>query len=278
MKLVLYANSEPASELVVEEFAIDVPPASFWGGETRQPELLAAFVKPNGIYVESLVKQVTKLLESAGHGRSAGGYQLNTREKPYLMAACLWNVIFSQRLAYVSPPPGFARNGQRVRLPADISTSGMAACLDSSLLFASCLELMGLNPVIALTEEDAFVGFWLRDDCVPLLTCDDPMDLRKRVDSRDMVLFESTLITNDSPVTFEETKAAVRELINEDKEKDFVFVLDVSQARAKKIKPLSTIEIRTEEADGSAPGPLLIPPVPPLPPVRPDEKTIYQHF
>lgn len=274
MKLVLYANSEPASELVVEEFAIDILPASFWGGETRQPELLAAFVKPNGIYVESLVKQVTELLETAGHGRSADGYQSHTREKPYLMAACLWNVIFSQRLAYVSPPPGFARNGQRVRLPADISTSGMTACLDSSLLFASCLELMGLNPVIALTEGHAFVGVWLIDDCFPLLTCDDPMDLRKRVDSRDMVLFESTLITNDSPVTFEETKAAARELINEDKEKDFVFVLDVSQARAKKIKPLSTIEVRTEEVGGSAPGPLPIPPVPPLPPVRPDEKAI----
>ena len=274
MKLVLCASSEPESELAVEEFTIDVLPANFWGGETRQPELLAAFVKPNGIYVESLVKQVTQLLESQGYGRSADGYQSQTREKPYLMAACLWNVIFSQRLAYVSPPPGFARNGQRVRLPADISTSGMTACLDSSLLFASCLELMGLNPVIALTEGHAFVGVWLIDDCFPLLTCDDPMDLRKRVDSRDMVLFESTLATNDSPVTFEETKAAARELISEDKEKDFVFVLDVSQARARKIKPLSTIEVRPEEIGGSVPGVLPPPTLPPLPPVRKDEQAI----
>lgn len=274
MKLVLCASSEPESEIAVEEFTIDVLPANFWGGETRQPELLAAFVKPNGVYVESLVKQVTELLERQGYGRSADGYQSQTREKPYLMAACLWNVIFSQRLAYVSPPPGFARNGQRVRLPADISTSGMAACLDSSLLFASCLELMGLNPVIALTEGHAFVGVWLIDDCFPLLTCDDPMDLRKRVDSRDMVLFESTLATNDSPVTFEETKAAARELISEDKEKDFVFVLDVSQARARKIKPLSTIEVRPEEIGGSVPGVLPPPTLPPLPPVRKDEQAI----
>lgn len=274
MKLVLCASSEPESEIAVEEFTIDVLPANFWGGETRQPELLAAFVKPNGVYVESLVKQVTELLERQGYGRSADGYQSQTREKPYLMAACLWNVIFSQRLAYVSPPPGFARNGQRIRLPADISTSGMAACLDSSLLFASCLELMGLNPVIALTEGHAFVGVWLIDDCFPLLTCDDPMDLRKRVDSRDMVLFESTLATNDSPVTFEETKAAARELISEDKEKDFVFVLDVSQARARKIKPLSTIEVRPEEIGGSVPGVLPPPTLPPLPPVRKDEQAI----
>jgi very-short-patch-repair endonuclease len=274
MKLVLYAISEPESELAIEEFSIDVLPANFWGGETRQPELLAAFVKPNGVYVESLVKQVTGLLEKQGQGRSADGYQSQTREKPYLMAAYLWNVIFSQRLSYVSPPPGFARNGQRIRLPADISTSEMAACLDSSLLFASCLELMGLNSVIALTEQHAFVGVWLIDDCFPLLTCDDPMDLRKRVDSRDIVLFESTLATNDSPVTFEEARAAARELINEDKEEDFVYLLDVNQARARKIKPLSTIEIRPEEAGASTGGELPLPELPPLPPVRKDDQTI----
>ena len=93
IKLFLCARSEPDSELAVEEFSIDVLPANFWGGETRQPELLAAFIKPNGVFVESLVKQVTQLLESQGQGRSADGYQSQTREKPYLMAACLWNVI-----------------------------------------------------------------------------------------------------------------------------------------------------------------------------------------
>lgn len=274
MKLVLFAFDAPETEIVAERFSVAVLPANFWGGETRQPELLAAFVKPNGIYIESLVKQVTEHLESQGHDRSADGYQTNTREKPYLMAACLWNVIFAQRLAYVSPPPGFARNGQRVRLSTDISTSGMAACLDSSLLFASCLELMGLNPVIALTEGHAFVGVWLIDDCFSLLTCDDPMDLRKRVDARDILLFESTLVTNDAPVTFEEAKAFARELISDDKEEDFVFVIDVNQARARKIKPLSTTEIRPDEAISLEQEILPPPVVPPLPPVRRDEQII----
>ena len=50
-----------------------VLPANFWGGETRQPELLAAFVKPNGVYVESLVKQVTEVFEENVHGRIADG-------------------------------------------------------------------------------------------------------------------------------------------------------------------------------------------------------------
>ena len=68
--------------LASQSDTLTILPANFWGGEERQPELLAAFVKPNGIYVESLVRQVTEVLEANGHGRAADGYQSNTRERP----------------------------------------------------------------------------------------------------------------------------------------------------------------------------------------------------
>jgi very-short-patch-repair endonuclease len=272
--LTVTTSYDPDIVYLRKNISITVLPANFWGGESRQPDLLAAFVKPNGIYVESLVRQVTEVLEKAGHGRSADGYQSNTREKPYMMTAALWNVIFAQRIAYVTPPQSFARQGQRIRLASDISASKLGACLDTSLLFASCLELMGLNPVIALGTEHAFVGVWLIDERFPVLTNDDPMDLRKRVDARDLVLFESTLVTNDSPVTFEQAKAHARELIAEDKEDEFVFVIDIKQGRARKIKPLSTIEEKPEEKSSDTDNTLSLPPIPPLPPVRADEQVI----
>lgn len=272
--LTVCSLDDPENVLTTKEISTAVLPANYWGGESRQPDLLAAFVKPNGVYVESLVRQVTEVLEKGGHGRSADGYQSNTREKPYLMVAALWNVIFAQRLAYVSPPQGFARSGQRIRLAADISASKISACLDTSLLFASCIELMGLNPVIALSKEHAFVGVWLIDERFPVLTNDDPMDLRKRVDARDLVLFESTLVTNDAPVTFEEAKAYARDLIGENKEDDFVFLIDIKQARARKIKPISTVEKKAVEKSSDSNNELSLPVVPPLPPVRADEQVV----
>ena len=69
----------------------------------------------------------------------------NTREKPYLMAAALWNVVFSQRLAYVSPPQDFARMGQRIRLAKDISSSKISACLDTSVLFGKLFGSDGVE-------------------------------------------------------------------------------------------------------------------------------------
>ncbi len=270
----VYSQESPKNILTSKDITIDVLPANFWGGESRQPDLLAAFVKPNGVYVESLVKHVTEVLEQGGYGRSVDGYQSNTREKPYLMVAALWNVIFSQRIAYVIPPQGFARTGQRIRLADDISTSKIGACLDISLLFASCIEAMGLNPVIALTKGHAFVGVWLINERFPVLTNDDPMDLRKRVDARDIVLFESTLVTNSTPVTFKQAGEHARNLISEDKEDEFVYVIDIEQARARKIKPLPTSEEKPKEESADSNSGLSLPTVPPLPPVRADERIV----
>lgn len=270
-----YIELEETGEKLAEyRFKVDILPANYWGGESRQPELLAAFVRPNGVYVESLVRQATELMEKMGEERKADGYQSNTRERPYLMASTLWNFVFAQRISYVSPPASFARLGQRIRLPSEISTSKIAACLDTSVLFASCLELMGLNTVIALTRDHAFVGVWLIDERFPLLTNDDPMDLRKRIDSRDLVFFESTLVTNTSPVTFEQARTAAREHIEEDKEDEFVYLIDIAQARARKIKPLSTQEEVKPEQCAESSDLLPTPIIPPLPPVRAEERVV----
>ena len=272
VRLSVCDSGDPSISYTKKELSISLLPANYWGGESRQPDLLAAFVKPNGIYVESLIHQVTEVLEKNGHGRSADGYQSNTREKPFLMIAALWNVIFAQKIAYVTPPPSYARHGQRVRLAPDISSARLGACLDLSLLFASCLEAMGLNPIIALCKEHAFVGAWLIDERLPVLTNDDPIDLRKRVDYRDIVIFESTLATNSVPVTFEQSRAFARELIDEEKEKDFVYVIDIRQARARSIKPIFSREEPREETEPKKGEEMVLSPAPPLPPVRADEK------
>ena len=241
------AFGEGEVPLAVASTTVTVLPANFWGGETRQPELLAAFVKPNGVYVESLIRQVADVMNSNGLGRAVDGYQSNTRERPYAMAAALWSVVAAQNLAYVSPPPSYAQQGQLIRLASDISNSKMGACLDLSLLFASCLELMGLNTVVALTETHAVVGVWLIDTMFPLLTNDDPVELRKRVDAKDLVLFESTMVTNDPAPTFLQACAQARSLISEESDEAFIYAIDIAQARTRQIKPLATVEERAEE-------------------------------
>lgn len=131
---------------------------------------------------------------------------------------------------------------------------------------------MGLNPIIAVAKGHAFAGAWLIDERLPVLTNDDPMDIRKRVDNRDMVLFETTLVTNSSPVTFEQAKEQARKLISEEHEDEFVYVIDIAQARARQIKPLSTVEEKRDEISADKGELLQMPVIPPLPPVRAEER------
>ena len=252
---------------------VEVLPANFWGGESREPELLAAFVKPNGRYVESLVKKSAELLEKNDAG-SVNGYQSNTREQPYLMASALWSAVQREGISYVSPPPSFAITGQPIRLPSEMSSGRIGACLDMSVLFASCLECMGLNTVIALTKEHAMVGVWLVNTRFPLLTNDDPMDLRKRIDSRDLILFESTMACANSNATFRQSSDYARDLVSEPNEAEFVYVIDIAQARDRSVRPIPTVE--DERVEQEAVQQLLesldIPP--PLPPVRKAEQQV----
>ena len=276
---VSYIDSEGRTKELTSNHEVSFLPADYWGGESRQPELLGAFVQPNVNVVESITSNVAKSLRDSGSDSTIDGYQSNTRDRPYIFGAALWASIFNERLMYLSPPNGWAENGQRIRSAANILEHRVAACLDTSVLFASCLENMGLNPVIAITKSHAFAGFWLIDECFPVLTNDDPIDLRKRIDTSDLVMFETTLVTNDSPVTFKQAIERAKTLLEEDKESEFVMLIDIKQARARRIKPLGVIE----EAGGplgnrgnteSVVAHLEVEAPPPLPPVRSEERIV----
>lgn len=63
---------------------------------------------------------------------------------------------------YVSSPTSFPGQGtQRIRLPGEALTLGSANCIDGTVLFASALENIALEPIIIITSTHAFVG-WKR--------------------------------------------------------------------------------------------------------------------
>jgi len=270
LNFTLYSSEK---EIIRQSYQTNLLPKNFWGGEERMAELLAAFSTPNASYIAELAKKASDVMKSAGHESKLDGYQSKTRERPYLMAAALWNVISNESIAYVNPPTSFAYSGQRVRLPNDIKNNKAGACLDLSLLFSACLEHIGLNSIIGITNSHACCGVWLIDESFPLLTNDDPMDIRKRVAAKDLILFETTLATSDSPITFGQAIEYADQIIAEDSEDIFVYAIDLTQARKRKIKPIPTLgEVTSSECEDEVETKAQILPIaPPLPPVRLDE-------
>ena len=243
-------------------------PKNQWDGESNMPELLASFVCPNGEYIDFLLKRAANSLAKTELGSQLDGYRSKTREKPYAIGAHLWSAIYDEGITYAYPPSSFATSGQKIRLQDDIFKSRQATCLDSALLFAACLEQAGLNVVLVFTEGHAMVGYWLIDKTLSGLTSNDPIDLRNRVAMKDIIIFETTFITSDTRLTFGQAIEEGARKISEEKENEFVYVLDLSQARSRGIKPLHMSKAATEiKSEATERESIPIPPIPALPPV-----------
>ena len=245
-------------------------PKNQWAGFNGMPELLAAFCMPNSEFIEELVRLVSQTLSASGLPAQIDGYQSKTRDKPHQMLSALWNVIKAKQISYVNPSPSFATKGQRIRFPDDIKKTPNAACLDLAMLFASAIERMGLNPVVLITREHAFVGAWLIDQCSQLVTNEDPMDLRKKISNQDLIIFETTLAALGSKANFSQAADNGEMLLSEDQEKDFIFALDIKQARKREIRPIPIYQKPLEggEVEEESEGIQLVAPTPVLPPVK----------
>ena len=125
-----------------------------------------------------------------------------------------------------------------VRAPADILSHRVGTCLDLALLYASCLEQAGLNPIVVLIEGHAFAGLWLVDEEYSIPVVDDAQTLRKRIQLQELLFVETTMVTGDHPARFKQAADAAAKHLAEDAPKSLEFAIDVRRARKAQIRPL----------------------------------------
>ncbi len=236
-----------------------------WGGFSSMAAITAAFVMPNDPAIAGILKDAGNILAAHGQSSALDGYQSGDPRRAYMLAAAIWSVIAGRRLTYAEPPKSFERNGQKVRRPATIFDQGLATCLDTSLLFAATIEAVGLNAFVVLLDGHSFTGFWLVRKTFTNLLETDPAEVRKALAAREIVTFETTLITHVPPATFETAMAVARKATSEQEEDRFVAVIDIARARAAQIRPLASHQpeaARRETAESGEPVALPLPPMP----------------
>jgi very-short-patch-repair endonuclease len=235
-----------------------------WGGMGSMGELLAAFVMPNDPAVAKLLKAAGESLSRHGHSPSLEGYQSGDPRRVYMLVAALWSAVSAEGLTYANPPRSFEQVGQKTRRPSSVLSEGLATCLDSTLLFAAAIEAVGLNPVIILQEGHCFVGAWLVVSTFRHILETDCSEVRKALAARELVTFETTLITQRPPAPFESAIKVAVEATSEAAEDQFAAVLDVTRARMAQILPLASHEHPAQLAKQAEPpsGPLPLPAAP----------------
>ena len=101
---------------------------------------------------------------------------------------------------------------------------------------------MGLNPVLVLTQGHCFVGAWLVKKMFARLVERDCVEIRKAIAAKELIVFETTLVTQHPPARFPDAISTANSALSEGKEREFAAVIDVARGRMSQIRPLASHE------------------------------------
>ncbi|MBF0310352.1 MAG: DUF3320 domain-containing protein [Magnetococcales bacterium] len=249
---------------------LELLPRNQWGGVGHMPEMVAAFVQPNDPAVDRLLKKAAETLRQHGRSSALNGYKDGSKHA-WEITSAIWSAIASHGLDYALPPASFEHTGQKVRSPSQICESGLATCLDLTVLFCACLEQCGLNPLIVFSQGHAFAGVWLKEEEFSTSVVDDVTALRKRIMLQELALFETTLITHRPCPPFTIASDRGTSQLAETAEHPFELAVDIRRARMQRIKPLSSAESLLPQESAPSQG---TEPVFAEAPVFPDEDSV----
>jgi very-short-patch-repair endonuclease/preprotein translocase subunit Sec61beta len=238
---VLAEGSKPVELLAYNE----------WPGVRAPPALLAVFVTPNHPVVALLLRHVRDRLGRSTGDNALSGYQSRSPERVTAMVTALYETLQGFGVSYAEAPASFEEIGQKVRFPDRVLGDQLANCLDLTLLVASCLEQMGLHPLLAIVRGHAFPGVWLIDDRFPEGVVNDAARLRTCAALGQLLFFDSSTLVHTPPPPFSLAKAVATDALADDAA--FGFAVDVRAARTDRYRPLPLRDI-APLADTHAPA------------------------
>lgn len=219
-------------------YPIDILAYDQWAGINVFPEMLAAFVTPNHATLIPVIKRAAIILEQWTGTPSLDEYQSRNPDRVRKQMAAIYTAIAEQQIIYSTIPASFEDSGQRIRLSDSVLSQKLGTCLDMALLYASCLEAIGVNPLIVITNGHAFAGGWLVPETFPDPTIDDVSLLNKRIAEGiyDITLVETTSMNMGRATDFDDAvKAANGKLIGQG---SFILAIDVKRARYSGVRPI----------------------------------------
>ena len=234
-------------ELSVKHYGISILAFNEWGGSGVMPEMLAAFSTPNHPEVALIIKRASEILAKWTGSSAFNAYQDRDPGSVKYQMAAVYEAIKEKAIRYCVCAASFEEQGQRIRLADELVSMKLGNCLDMTMLYVSCLEAIGLHPLIVLTERHAFAGCWLIPDSFADGFNDDSSLLTKRmVDGiNEVLVVECTAMNEHSDASFDRACDSAKDrLLSRD---DFELFIDVCRARVSHIRPLP---LRVVDADG----------------------------
>ena len=221
-----------------ENYKVDLLAYDQWNGISILPELLSTFITPNHPQIPTILKRASVILGQWTGDPSFNAYQARNPDRVRKQMAAIYESIAELQIVYCSVPASFEETGQRIRMCDTVLSTQMGNCLDLSLLYASCLEAVGINPLIMIVKGHAFAGAWLIDESFADAVNDDSSEITKRTADgiNEIALVEATCMNAGPKSSFEDAVASANfKMVDE---KDFILFIDIKRARFSRIRPL----------------------------------------
>ena len=178
-EIILYIYSR--EDLIFSKhYNVDLLAYDQWNGIGTLPEILASYVTPNNPEISNVLQEASRILGGWTGNPSFDAYQTLSADRVKKQLGAIYEAIANLGIVYCSPPASFENTGQRIRLCDTMFSQKLGTCIDMSILYASCIEAIGLNPLLIVLNGHAFVGSWLIDDSFPDSVNDDISLLKKR--------------------------------------------------------------------------------------------------
>ena len=255
-------------------------PVDQWRDNRRDGRWLPSFVQPRDPAITSALEMAQRYNRVLRDDPSAGfeGYQLadpadedSLRGVDRQVEAIWATLLHDWRLGYINPPPTYSGtlDSQRLRMPSTVLQHRAGTCIDLALLFAACLELIDVYPVIFLLDGHALPGWWrhpsFRDEyfempgdnfneIVPASSSENTVanaqvvawhtgkaswpEVRRWIRERKLVPIETVRLTEHCGF-IEAIEAGVSALAER---RDFDSMLDIVTARTEQVTPLPLLK------------------------------------
>ena len=225
-----------------------------WPGINYKPELLTTFVTPNASCLAQVRLNTARILEQLTGSSALNDYQTKDPNRVRKMMAAVYEALHDEGIVYIAPPASFENTGQRIRMADQLLSQKQGTCADLSILMASCLESIGLHPMLFVIKGHMFVGCWLEEKHYPHQFCDDVSFISKSIADgvSEIAVVEATMLTQRN-ATFEMAVKAAEDHIHLTPN-DFIQAVDVNTCRHFGIRPLPTTNEEAQALIGADNG------------------------
>jgi len=126
--------------------------------------MYAAYVNENHPLVDSLLKEAFAQKIVA----QFDAYQSGDPKEVYRQIYAIWHLLYTKGIHY-SSLTGSSDNAEKVgsqfvRFLDESMSVNQANCVDGSVLFASILRKIGIDPFLVMTPDHMWIGFYLDED------------------------------------------------------------------------------------------------------------------